>query len=101
MTRRPNVETFNKREQLNLSKEVKSTREKINEETEKMRDTRAKLFDNRDPGAVFTGFLTAGEPFQEPSPSSIDSYSLLKMDLIFKLGQDQFSTNPESCSLAH
>ena len=68
MTRRPNVETFNKREQLNLSKEVKSTREKINEETEKMRDTRAKLFDNRDPGAVFTGFLTAGEPFQEPSP---------------------------------
>ena len=101
MTRRPNVEIFNKREQLNLSKEVKSTREKINEETEKMRDTRAKLFDNRDPGAVFTGFLMAGEPFQEPSPSSIDSYSLLKMDLIFKLGQDQFSTNPESCSLAH
>ena len=53
MTRRPNVETFNKREQLNLSKEVKSTREKINEETEKMRDTRAKLFDTRTKGGFW------------------------------------------------
>jgi len=50
---RPNVETFNKREHSNLSKEVKSRNKKKNEETEKMRDMRSKLFDNREPGGYF------------------------------------------------